>query len=129
MTSKSQIALSITQLANTVSQIARQLQQIGLQLNALGRQVAQEQTALEQISQAQPSVPQTELLERFASLEDLVQQLNIRVQALERREVAFAAPLLPDAELEATEADTEDEPDEILWDFIEPVVPGSESKP
>jgi len=113
----------INQLATTISQIAGQLQQIGLQLNQLGQPI-----------QARPlasSENQSNLEERFSSLEDLVQQLTIRLGALERREVALTAPLLAvPAELAKSDldSDTDDEPDEVLWDFIEPVVPSSESR-
>lgn len=131
MTSNSQIVQSLSQIATQVSQLAAQLQQIGLQLNALGQQVAQNQVAVEQaaVNQTANSTPQPELLERFASLEELVQKLSIRVNMLERREVAFTAPLQPAVQpaVELDE-DTEDEPDEILWDFIEPAVPGSEAR-
>jgi chromosome segregation ATPase len=127
VTSNSQIVQSLSQIATQVSQLAAQLQQIGLQLNALGQQVAQNQVAVEQaaVDQTANSTPQPELLERFASLEELVQKLSIRVNMLERREVAFTAPLQPAVELDE---DTEDEPDEILWDFIEPAVPGLEAR-
>jgi phage-related minor tail protein len=120
-----QTAESIHQLAATVSQIAEQLQQVSLQLNQVGGQMI--------------SKPQTGLVERFSSLEDLVRQLSIRVSGLERREVAAVAVARPAlververVEVETAEVETEiddeieDEPDEILWDFIEPVAPGSQ---
>ena len=138
MTTDPQITESINLLATTISQIAGQLQQIGLQLNQLGQQVATTREAAAVVPSVVPSAasePQSDLVKRFSSLEDLVQQLSIRVGALERREVAFTASLLdvaiepaePNAEPDLDD-DTDDEPDEVLWDFIDPVAPGSEPK-
>lgn len=121
-----QNAQSIHQLAATVSQIAEQLQQVSLQLNQLGGQVVPK--------------PQTASAERFSSLEDLVRQLGIRVSGLERQlEQATSRPAVDEfvklVELETAEVETEiddeieDEPDEILWDFIDPVALGSQARP
>jgi len=141
VTTDPQITESINLLATTISQIAGQLQQIGLQLNQLSQQVAStgEAAATAVVPSVMPSAasePQLDLVKRFSSLEDLVQQLSIRVGALERREVAFTASLLdvaiepaePNAEPDLDD-DTDDEPDEVLWDFIDPVAPGSTPKP
>lgn len=57
-------------------------------------------------------------LDRLTALESQMQQLTQRVQYLERREVVLSPQVLPALAVE--EEDIEDEPDEILWDFLDP---------
>ncbi len=125
-----------------LSRLADQVEQIGSQLGELGNRVEQicgsvdrlvalmttslpaASTSAKEI--ASPPEPLQLSLTRLTALEAQVQQLTQRLSDLERQHVTQVAEssaqertsLIGLAELEDEEID--DEPDEILWDFMEP---------
>lgn len=134
----------LDKLANTVERLAEHMQQMHHQIEQLGNRVEQtcsradslvaaissQPMPLETIYVADPSdgLPPADWFTRLATVEQQMQQLTEQIKHLERR---FAATLKP-SNLNCSnfnlsvptppfgEDDVDDEPDEILWDFIEP---------
>lgn len=118
----------LSKLAETVSQFASQLELLQEQVSQMNQTVAYSSGRIDTLIQVLagqsdlPSDPaiRTEAVvesDRLEAITTQVQQLNYRLQILERRELSQAAVGL----LESIEdEEIEDEPDEVLWDFIEP---------
>lgn len=129
----------LDRLADVVSQLAIQVQQMNLQIVQLGDRVDRTCTSLDglvntlQNSKSTESVsPQPADFTQYSGVQALQQQLqqltqqlsqlSDRVKVLEHRGLTTSSPTLqPLTTIEdEIEDDIEDEPDEILWDFMDP---------
>lgn len=127
----------LDKLADAVERLADQMQQMHRQIGHLGNRVEQTCTSADSLvavisTQPMPlettyladasDVPPTDWLDRLATLEQQVLQLTEQVKHLERRAAANLNPSITLAGPTApfVDDDVDDEPDEILWDFIEP---------
>jgi chaperonin cofactor prefoldin len=133
----------LNKLANTVERLAEQMQQMHQRIDQLGDQIEQTCSNADSLMTAistQPMLVETTYLDdssdspsvdwvaRLATVEQQMQQLTEQIKHLERRLTANFNPSnlnlanfnrsVPTAPF--AEDDVDDEPDEVLWDFIEP---------
>lgn len=119
----------LNQLADSVERLTDLVQQMGSQIGQLGQRVEQTRSSVDDlVNVVTISMPPTfrapanlnppdKQLDRLAALEQQMQQLTQRVKSLEQQLVSVPSPMTVPLELDE---EIEDEPDEILWDFIEP---------
>lgn len=133
----------LDKLADIVDRLVRQVDRLSSQIDQLGSRLertADSVDALIGVIQPQmgssseaithptdpptdPSIdPSIDWATRVSALEAQMQQLTQRVQGLERSQFISHVPR---SGIPLEEEEIEDEPDEILWDFIEPDSPGS----
>lgn len=125
------LATQVQQLHGQVGQVSQQVEQTCLrvdQLTATIRSSNASSNASPAVSGATPDVFASVDTARTISndlmrLEARLEQLDRRVKGLEHPPVA--APLLQPAVVAHTDDDEiEDEPDEVLWDFLDPAERG-----
>lgn len=138
MSTKRWTKKKLNRLADVVSQLTIQVQQMQLQMVQLSDRVDRTCHSLDGLvnalqqgpaKQPEPNPSPTDaaltnaaLNARFQQMEQQIQQLGDRVKALERRELTMLPPPIqpPVQPMLMEDDDIEDEPDEILWDFLEP---------
>lgn len=134
-------------LTDRVDQLTVQVQQMGAQMSELGQRIDQTRGSIDQLvdlirtnlSQSEgvmtPSQQHdrqqhdrqlSDLLNRFNQIEQQMLHLSNRVNYLESRN---ATSMFPQTQPVFSEDEIEDEPDEILWDFMEPAATDESTKP
>ncbi len=119
----------LNRLADGVDQLMAQVQQMQLQIVHLSDRVDRTCNSLDRLVNALQNAKSTQpepietpandaLNSRMQQMEQQLHQLSDRVKSLERRELTLSPPQLQPVLIE--DDDVEDEPDEILWDFLEP---------
>jgi CII-binding regulator of phage lambda lysogenization HflD len=122
----------LNKLAEIVNHLAGQLQQISNQVTQLGYRVEQMRSSVDhlvsvietysfpqqEVVSRTPNLQKQDWLDRLTQLEEQVNHLSNRIKYLERQDAAFKMPIQPTFVVD--EDEIEDEPDEILWDFMEP---------
>jgi outer membrane murein-binding lipoprotein Lpp len=129
----------LDKLADIVDRLVSQADRLSSQIDQLGSRLERTADSIDALigvvqpqmgsvpeAVANPTDPQTDpsidWVARVSALEAQVQQLAQRVQGLERNQFISH---VPHSGITLEEEEIEDEPDEILWDFMEPDSPGS----
>lgn len=124
---KFDVAAKLQQLTDLVNQ---RFDQLASQVNAMPLPTrdpsASEQpqnSAFEPRDRSESAVPNarlTQIEQQIRQLKQQVQQLKQRVQQLERESFSSGSGVLPLEETTLEDEEIEDEPDEILVEFLEP---------